>query len=70
MDADRPQKPCGLCGEECAGRPRTKDSSGQYYHNECYANAKRAQQEASYAETVAEPADDDFIELLDEETLE
>ncbi len=70
VDADRLQKPCVVCGEECAGRPRTRDSSGQYYHNECYESARRSRREAADAETVAEPAEDGTFPLLDDETLE
>lgn len=29
-------KLCVVCGEDCAGMPRTKDAQGQYYHKECF----------------------------------
>jgi uncharacterized RDD family membrane protein YckC len=49
-------KPCVLCGEDCAGRPRIKDPKGRYYHKECYERevARLAQQAAEA--TPAEPA--------------
>lgn len=30
------QKICGLCGEDCSGRPRIKDPQGRYYCKTCY----------------------------------
>ncbi|MBN1345653.1 MAG: hypothetical protein JXQ73_23375 [Phycisphaerae bacterium] len=43
MSADRPvkRKTCRICGEDCAGRPRVKDSFGRYYHRECFDQAKQ-----------------------------
>src|SRR6185503_2938088 len=37
-------KVCGLCGQDCSGRARTKDKSGKYFCKTCYdqAMAKRA----------------------------
>ena len=37
------EKVCGICGEDCSGRPRTKDAKGQYYCMACYEDAKRRQ---------------------------
>lgn len=57
------QKPCAICGGECAGQPRTKDGKGRYYHQSCYEEAlarkKAARQQprdASAGEPVAPPA--------------
>lgn len=48
------KKPCVICGKDCAGQPRTKDKSGNYYHKACYEKA-RAQQAARQAEPAREP---------------
>lgn len=37
-------KLCVICGEDCAGQPRTKDAQGRYYHNECYERAREVQE--------------------------
>lgn len=34
-----PSKICGICGEDCAGRPRTKDPQGRYFCQSCYDEA-------------------------------
>jgi hypothetical protein len=36
MATGQPAKLCVFCGADCAGRPRTKDAQGRYYHKECY----------------------------------
>jgi hypothetical protein len=51
-DAD---KICRICGEDCAGRPRTKDAKGRYYCQPCYDEAL-ARQRAVRAEATAPPA--------------
>ena len=40
------QKICGLCGQDCANRPRTKDKRGRYFCSACYdrAIARKRQQ--------------------------
>ena len=34
-------KVCVICGEDCSGRPRIKDSNGRYYHKSCHEEALR-----------------------------
>ena len=38
-----PSKPCGICGQDCAGRPRIKDPKGRYFHEHCYEQARETQ---------------------------
>ncbi len=33
-------KICSICGQDCSGRPRTKDKRGRYYCRACYERAK------------------------------
>jgi hypothetical protein len=43
MNAQQPPgKICALCGEDCSGRPRTRDARGRYYCATCYERARRA----------------------------
>ncbi len=35
-----PPKICVACGQDCSGKPRTKDPRGQYYCQECYDRRK------------------------------
>lgn len=42
MGSTGPDKTCKLCGEDCAGQPRIKDSRGNYYHRSCHEEAKRS----------------------------
>ena len=39
MSTAPPKKICGLCGEDCSGRPRIKDPKGHYYCMTCYEEA-------------------------------
>src|SRR5436305_3394847 len=40
-----PQKICSVCGENVAGRPRTKDPAGNYYCRPCYEEKARAREQ-------------------------
>lgn len=42
-----PSKICGICGEDCAGRPRTKDPQGRYFCRSCYDEALARKQQSS-----------------------
>lgn len=50
-------KTCVICGEDCAGQPRTKDAKGNYYHQSCYdlAQKKRAASPTDEVDTPAPP---------------
>ncbi len=48
------EKTCVLCGEDCSGKPRTKDARGRYYCQPCYDEAKR-QVDARKAAAAAPP---------------
>lgn len=52
-DQTRPEKICVICGQDCAGQPRTKDAKGRYYHTGCYEEAKRAMEARKAAEAAA-----------------
>ena len=43
------QKICGLCGEDCSGRPRIKDPQGRYYCKTCYEEALERRKAAAPA---------------------
>ena len=61
-------KICVICGKDCAGLPRIKDSKGGYYHKECHERAKRerdARRAAAAAPTVPLEEPDTFS-LLNE----
>ncbi|MHC5115428.1 MAG: hypothetical protein ACYTGP_13495 [Planctomycetota bacterium] len=66
-------KICVICGEDCAGRPRTKDGKGRYYCQPCYDDVKR-KIEARKAAAAAPPPpppppapiEDDPFSMLDE----
>ncbi len=69
-------KICVICGEDCSGRPRTKDPRGHYYCLTCYEQAKHRLEQKHAANTAAPPvpqaptteADDNSVlgDLLDE----
>ncbi len=44
-------KICVICGEDCSGRPRTKDRRGRYYCLGCYERARQQQNTAHQAES-------------------
>ncbi|MHC4446671.1 MAG: hypothetical protein ACYSXF_02535, partial [Planctomycetota bacterium] len=46
MSTAPPHKICGLCGEDCSGRPRIKDPKGRYYCKTCYEEALQRQKAA------------------------
>jgi len=46
-------KECVLCGRDCAGRPRLKDSVGRYYCRECCEKAKAKKKAAASADPSA-----------------
>src|SRR5216110_2146698 len=50
-----PQKICVVCGQNVAGRPRTKDNSGNYYCRSCYDEKARAREQLA-ASRVGAPA--------------
>lgn len=39
MSGQGQAKICGLCGQDCSDRPRTKDKSGKYFCKGCYDHA-------------------------------
>src|SRR5262245_56479338 len=52
-------KICGICGEDCSTRPRTKDAQGHYYCRDCYEKArqqKAAKPASAPAKAAAAPA--------------
>jgi hypothetical protein len=62
-------KTCVICGEDCAGRPRTKDVHGRYYCMPCYEQAKgRLEQKRSSSNPDTPSGEEDpsaLSELLD-----
>ncbi len=68
-------KTCVICGEDCSGRPRTKDPKGRYYCLPCYERAKHKLEQKQAANSQPPPvppvpADEDedpsvFGDLLD-----
>jgi hypothetical protein len=73
-DEAGPRKICVICGQDCAGQPRTKDAKGRYYHTSCYEQAKRALEEKRAASGAphpppppsASPPEEEVLDLLDE----
>lgn len=53
-------KLCVVCGNDCAGKPRTKDPKGRYYCRSCYESAKQAV--ASPAKREYNPLDEMLAE--------
>src|SRR4051812_19656274 len=49
-----PQKICAVCGENVAGKPRTKDNAGNYYCRPCFEEKAR-QREQLAASRVGAP---------------
>lgn len=63
------QKICGICGLDCAGRPRIKDKTGKYYCKACYDQAltkKRGVTAPQIAPSSSSPPaqDDDEFSML------
>src|SRR5437016_1962902 len=55
--ARQPQKICVVCGQDVAGKPRTKDQSGNYYCRACYEEKANAREQlASSRVGAAVPA--------------
>lgn len=52
-------KTCVICGEDCSGRPRTKDARGRYFCIPCYERAKRKQDEQHTAASTRSPEADE-----------
>lgn len=48
-------KLCVVCGENCAGQPRTKDAQGQYYHKECFERELEARKSRRAAANPESP---------------
>ncbi|MDY7107867.1 MAG: hypothetical protein SYC29_04445, partial [Planctomycetota bacterium] len=67
-DQARPRKICVICGQDCAGQPRTKDAKGRYYHTACYEEAKRAVEakRAAAGAPPPPPPEEEVVNLLDE----
>jgi predicted nucleic acid-binding Zn ribbon protein len=67
-DQARPQKICVICGQDCAGQPRTKDAKGRYYHTGCYEQARRSLEEKRAAAGAPPPPrpEEEVVDLLDE----
>lgn len=57
---------CVICGESCAGQPRTKDPQGRYYHRSCHeqALAKTQRDEAPSAPIDESPVGADMLSEL------
>lgn len=49
MADGRTEKICVICGEDCAGRPRTKDPKGRYYCTPCYQRLRESRAAARRA---------------------
>lgn len=49
-------KPCVICGEDCAGKPRVKDKLGRYFHEHCYEKALAQKKNAQQPDSDARPA--------------
>ncbi len=47
MSATGPAKTCIRCGQDCSGKPRTKDPQGRYTCRECYDKALAARAQAT-----------------------
>jgi len=58
MSATAPAKTCIHCGQDCSGKPRTKDAQGRYACKECHERALAAAKIAAQAapHKVARPA--------------
>jgi hypothetical protein len=61
-DQSSSEKRCVVCGQDCAGQPRTKDAKGQYFHKECY---ERRRQELRAAAQAPEPSGADAADPFD-----
>lgn len=48
-------KICVICGEDCSGRPRIKDSKGRYYCKSCHEEALRRKQAPAEAAPPPKP---------------
>lgn len=63
-------KLCVICGEDCAGMPRTKDAQGQYYHKECFERELEARKRRRAAVNPEPPPvagfDPEPMSMLDE----
>lgn len=55
-----PEKICVICGEDCSGRPRTKDPRGRYYCNTCYEAARAGTHSTAATSGAADPPGDVF----------
>ncbi len=64
-------KVCGICGMNCAGKPRIKDPSGQYYCKSCHDEARAKQrmmdEKATAPTRAADP--DELIGFADDDGL-
>jgi hypothetical protein len=49
-------KPCVICGEDCAGKPRVKDKLGRYFHEHCYEKALAQRKRGQSSDTDTRPA--------------
>ena len=56
-------KICGLCGEDCSTRPRTRDRRGRYYCRDCYDDEVTRRRRG---EPRAEPVTGEVAGLLEE----
>ncbi|MBN1344803.1 MAG: hypothetical protein JXQ73_19070 [Phycisphaerae bacterium] len=54
-EPSRPGKVCRICGQDCSGRPRTKDRKGNYYCKACYDRAVKERSAAKLAAATARP---------------
>jgi len=64
MTAGDDRKICGLCGQDCSDRPRTRDKGGRYFCSACYdAAAARRRNAQSDAPLLADTHDVDATVL-------
>lgn len=58
-------KVCVICGEDCSGRPRIKDSNGRYYHKSCHEEALR--RKPARAEAAPPPKPEPELEVPEDD---
>lgn len=58
-------KICVICGEDCSGRPRIKDSKGMYYCKSCHEEALR--RKPARAEAAPPPKPEPELELPEDD---
>lgn len=73
MTASDEPKICGICGQDCSDRPRTRDKGGRYFCSACYdAAAARKRSQGTDAPLLADTHDVDatvLAALLDDTSV-